>query len=555
MAIKINKNLIYYSTFDPTKESKPVALRDLCHEIEERRIVLPVFQTYIRWTPEKSVSLLNFQLNGKAAVSPISINKIENKELAVPQLSFLTRELIKQDELVGKQSVNDGQQRLSCNYKAYIDHEDFKSIVLDITAGKFLINPQALKKSQIPVGKLYNKDDSVLDEYIANHKELQTLEVQRLLTKVRNKFMSYYYTVNYAKDLTENEQLEWFDVLNLAGSRVTGVEVQLTNMLVKGIDFYKEYSNKFVEKLAEGSLEHLIIRKDTEVSIPLAVLNPAYEIIKNKLHSSNCSPIPSDAKGIALSKLEPDELRKILSRPRDTIATCESTLVSVMLANNEIGTIQPIEELSEIAREYGAKFHTDAVQAVGHIPIDVKKMGVSMLSASAHKFNGPKGIGFLYSTGGIPNLIDGGAQEKGHRAGTENVAAIVGMAVALEKNCLEMKANTEKILGLEQLLINKLDASGLDYIRNGVNQLPGNISLSFANAEGEMLLHRMDLKKICISTGSACDSVNTQVSHVIKAIGVPEKYAKGTIRISLGKNNSEEEVLKIADTLIQILKG
>ena len=208
-----------------------------------------------------------------------------------------------------------------------------------------------------------------------------------------------------------------------------------------------------------------------------------------------------------------------------------------------------------IAREYGAIFHTDAVQAVGHIPIDVKKLGVSMLSASAHKFNGPKGIGFLYSTGGIPNLIDGGTQEKGHRAGTENVAAIVGMAVALEKNCLQMKANIEKILGLEQLLINKLDASGLDYIRNGVNQLPGNISLSFANAEGEMLLHRMDLKKICISTGSACDSVNTQVSHVIKAIGVPEKYAKGTIRISLGKNNSEEEVLKIADTLIQILKG
>lgn len=260
--------------------------------------------------------------------------------------------------------------------------------------------------------------------------------------------------------------------------------------------------------------------------------------------------VNADEQGV----ISPEELKKVLSRPRDAIATCESTLVSVMLANNEIGTIQPIEELSEVAREYGARFHTDAVQAVGHIPIDVKQLGVSMLSASAHKFNGPKGIGFLYSTGGIPNLIDGGAQEKGHRAGTENVAAIVGMAVALEKNCMEMKANTEKILGLEQLLVNRLDTSGLDYIRNGVNQLPGNISLSFANAEGEMILHRMDLKKICISTGSACDSVNTQVSHVIKAIGVPEKYAKGTIRISFGKNNSEEEVLTIADTLIKILK-
>ena len=177
-----------------------------------------------------------------------------------------------------------------------------------------------------------------------------------------------------------------------------------------------------------------------------------------------------------------------------------------------------------------------------------------MLSASAHKFNGPKGIGFLYSAGEIPNLIDGGAQEKGARAGTENVAAIVGMAVALEKNCLEMKANTKKILRLEKLLINRLNASGLDYIRNGTNQLPGNLSLSFADVEGEMLLHRMDLKKICISTGSACDSVNTQVSHVIKAIGLPEKYEKGTIRISLGKNNSDEDVLMIADALIQILK-
>ena len=258
-----------------------------------------------------------------------------------------------------------------------------------------------------------------------------------------------------------------------------------------------------------------------------------------------------DGKGL----VSPEELEKVLSRPREAVASCESTLVSVMLANNEIGTIQPISELSAVAREYGARFHTDAVQAVGHIPIDVKKLGVSMLSASAHKFNGPKGIGFLYSSGSIPNLIDGGAQEKGARAGTENVAAIVGMAVALEKNCIEMKVNTEKILRLENLLISRLNASGLDFIRNGTNQLPGNISLSFANAEGEMLLHRMDLKKICISTGSACDSVNTQVSHVIKAIGVPEKYAKGTIRISLGKNNSEEDVLTIADTLVRILKG
>jgi len=250
-----------------------------------------------------------------------------------------------------------------------------------------------------------------------------------------------------------------------------------------------------------------------------------------------------------------NQLEKILNRPRTAIASCESTLVSVMLANNEIGTIQPIQELAALSREYGARFHTDAVQAVGHIPVDVNKLGVSLLSASAHKFNGPKGIGFLYSRGGIPSLIDGGTQEMGSRAGTENVAAIVGMATALKKNCIEMEANTKRISRLESLLLDKLKEHGLDYIRNGVNQLPGNISLSFADVEGEMLLHRLDLKKICISTGAACDSVNTQVSHVIKAIGVPEKYAKGTIRISLGKDNTEDDVRIIADSIIAILNG
>lgn len=259
----------------------------------------------------------------------------------------------------------------------------------------------------------------------------------------------------------------------------------------------------------------------------------------------------ADEKGV----VNPEELESILKRNRTAIATSESTLISVMLANNEIGTIQPIKQLAAIANNYGAIFHTDAVQAVGHIPVDVKQLGVSMLSASAHKFNGPKGVGFLYSRSGLGNYIDGGNQERGLRAGTENVAGIVGMAVALKKNCIEMEAHEKKIRELEGMLIDKLNHSRLDYIRNGTNQLPGNISLSFANAEGEMLLHRMDLKKICISTGSACDSVNTQVSHVIKAIGVSQKYANGTIRISLGYNNTEEDVNSIAEAIVSILKG
>ena len=231
-------------------------------------------------------------------------------------------------------------------------------------------------------------------------------------------------------------------------------------------------------------------------------------------------------------------------------------LVSIMTANNEIGTIQPIKQLAEISHSHGAIFHTDAVQAVGHIKINVDEMGVDMLSASAHKFNGPKGIGFLYVRKGtaISPFIDGGLQENGMRAGTENVASIVGMATALKNNTNMLEASSKYIYELETRLIQRLEASDVEYIRNGsINHIPGNISISFKNGDGEMILHRMDLKGICISTGSACDSVRTQISHVIKSISVDPDYANGTIRISLGKNNTFEEVDTIAKELIGIV--
>lgn len=250
-----------------------------------------------------------------------------------------------------------------------------------------------------------------------------------------------------------------------------------------------------------------------------------------------------------------EELIRALSSLRKGSDDSDKTiLVSVMLANNEIGTIEPIKELAGIAHSYNAWFHTDAVQAVGHVPIDVKNLGVDFLSASAHKFNGPKGVGFLYVRKGsfLSPHNDGGAQEHGLRAGTENVAGIVGMAAALKENCDHLAENAARITELEERLISGLGS--LDYIRNGaVNHIPGNISLSFRDADGEAILHRMDLKKICISTGSACDSVNTQISHVIKAIGVPEEYAKGTIRISLGKNNTVADVDKILCELKSIV--
>lgn len=254
--------------------------------------------------------------------------------------------------------------------------------------------------------------------------------------------------------------------------------------------------------------------------------------------------------------VNPDRKGLVSPEVLKDIVTDNTNLVSIMLANNEIGTIEPIEELAEIAHLHGALFHTDAVQAVGHIPIDVQKLGVDMLSASAHKFNGPKGIGFLYIKKGakIGALIDGGAQEKGTRAGTENVAAIVGMATALEQNCKDLDENQKHIEALEYKLLDGL--SGLDFIRNGSERhLPGNISLSFRHTSGEAILHRLDLNGICISTGSACDSVNTQISHVIRAIGVPEDYKKGTIRISLGKNNTEEEIEAIEESLVQLMRS
>lgn len=232
-------------------------------------------------------------------------------------------------------------------------------------------------------------------------------------------------------------------------------------------------------------------------------------------------------------------------------------LISIMYANNEIGSIQPIQELCRIAHGYNIRFHTDAVQAIGHVKLNVHDLGIDMLSASAHKFNGPKGIGFLYIRKGIDlmPLVDGGAQEFKHRAGTENVASIVGMAAALKLNCDALYENQKHLRELEQLLLARLTSGGVSYIRNGGNDvLPGLLSLSFAGKDGEMILHRMDLKGISISTGSACDSANAEISHVLKAIKLDESYAKGTIRISLGKNNTRDDVLEIVSALVAILK-
>lgn len=247
--------------------------------------------------------------------------------------------------------------------------------------------------------------------------------------------------------------------------------------------------------------------------------------------------VRSDNQGI----IRPDTLRSIIHSP---------SIVSIMMVNNEIGTIQPIRELAEISHDYGALFHTDAVQAVGHLDINVKQLNVDMLSASAHKFNGPRGIGFLYIKKGssILPLINGGSQESGYRAGTENVASIIGMATALKNNCSNIVQNADHIKMLVDVFINALQ---IDYHFNVMNadKYSGICSISFPNINAESLLHLLDLKGIYVSVGAACNSKETQISHVLSAINLNDDEAKGTLRISFGKDNTKDEALLLASTL------
>lgn len=270
------------------------------------------------------------------------------------------------------------------------------------------------------------------------------------------------------------------------------------------------------------------------------------------LHS--CEAI--ERQGYPVAYLQPTNDGYITGDLLRNCITDKTYLVSVMFANNEIGTVQPIKELCKITHSHGSIFHTDAVQAVGHIPLNVHTLGVDILSASAHKFNGPKGVGFLYIKKGtkIYPYADGGAQESKLRAGTENVAGIVGMAIALKQNCEHLQENIQHLKTLESNLISRLNTSGIDYIRNGgENRLPGLISLSFPDSDGEAILHRMDFARICISTGSACNSVNTEISHVLQAIRLADNYAKGTIRISFGKANTLEDVEAIYQAIRKII--
>ena len=240
---------------------------------------------------------------------------------------------------------------------------------------------------------------------------------------------------------------------------------------------------------------------------------------------------------------------------RDAIRP-DTALVTVMYANNEIGSVLPISEIGAICKEAGVPFHTDAVQAVGHLKINVKEQNIDLLSLSGHKFHGPKGVGALYVRKGFPltNLIDGGAQERGKRAGTENLPAIVGMAAALEEALANLDANTQKVTALRDKLI-----AGLSTIPhcalNGdaVNRLPGNVSFCFEGIEGESLLLLLDMKGVCASSGSACTSGSLDPSHVLLAIGRVHDVAHGSLRLSLSEYNTEDEIDHILTVVPEVV--
>ncbi|MBE6975665.1 MAG: cysteine desulfurase NifS [Ruminococcaceae bacterium] len=263
-----------------------------------------------------------------------------------------------------------------------------------------------------------------------------------------------------------------------------------------------------------------------------------------------------EKEGFSVTYLDVKQNHNITAQQVKDALREDTCLVTVMFANNEIGSILPIAEIGAICKEAGVPFHTDAVQAVGHVAIDVKAMNIDMLSLSAHKFHGPKGVGALYCRRGFPltNVIDGGAQERGKRAGTENLPGICGMVAALEDAYANLETNATKVAALRDKLI-----TGLSQIPhcalNGdpVNRLPGNVSFCFEGIEGEALLLLLDMQGVCASSGSACTSGSLDPSHVLLAIGRVHDVAHGSLRLSLSEYNTDEEIDHILTVVPQVV--
>ena len=359
--------------------------------------------------------------------------------------------------------------------------------------------------------------------------------------EVLNEMLPYYsiqygnpsslYTIGrYTKRAIEKARKQVANLINCNSNEIyfTGSGTESDNTALKGI----AYANK-----VKGN--HIITSK-IEHS---AILNACKTLEKQGF---KVSYINVDKDGI----INIQEL--VNSITKDTI------LISVMFANNEIGTIEPIEKISAIAKKYNIIFHTDAVQAVGNVPIDVKSLGIDLLSLSGHKINGPKGVGALYVKTGInfDRIMDGGGQEKKKRSGTENVAGIVGLGKAAEISQKNMQKHINKLLDLREYFIKQIEEKIPEAKLNGSRKgrLPGNTNFSFKNIDGQTLLLKLDEKGICVSSGSACSAGNSNPSHVLVAIGASKEWAKGTIRVTFGEENTKEEIDYLVENIISNIK-
>ncbi|HJJ09379.1 MAG TPA: cysteine desulfurase NifS [Clostridiaceae bacterium] len=332
-----------------------------------------------------------------------------------------------------------------------------------------------------------------------------------------------------AKRALEEARRKIANIINCKPNEIyfTSCGTESDNLAIKGI----AYANKEKGK-------HIITSK---IEHP-AVLNTCKEL---------------EEQGYKVTYLDVDQNGIVNVEQLKASIKTDTILITIMFANNEIGTIQPIEEIGKIAKENNIIFHTDAVQAMGNLKIDVKKLNINALSMSAHKFYAPKGIGALYVGEDVnfKQIQNGGHQEKNKRAGTENLAEIVGMSKALELIYKNFENHNNKIKELRDYYIEKIQSNIVDSKLNGdrINRLPGNANMSFKNINAEELLFELDDKGICASAGSACSSGSTSPSHVLTAIGLPPEWANGTLRVTIGMNNTKEEVDYLINALVEIV--
>jgi cysteine desulfurase nifS len=332
-----------------------------------------------------------------------------------------------------------------------------------------------------------------------------------------------------AKRALEEARRKIANIINCKPNEIyfTSCGTESDNLAIKGI----AYANKEKGK-------HIITSK---IEHP-AVLNTCKEL---------------EEQGYKVTYLDVDQNGIVNVEQLKASIKTDTILITIMFANNEIGTIQPIEEIGKIAKENNIIFHTDAVQAMGNLKIDVKKLNINALSMSAHKFYAPKGIGALYVGEDVnfKQIQNGGHQEKNKRAGTENLAEIVGMSKALELIYKDFENHNNKIKELRDYYIEKIQSNIVDSKLNGdrINRLPGNANMSFKNINAEELLFELDDKGICASAGSACSSGSTSPSHVLTAIGLPPEWANGTLRVTIGMNNTKEEVDYLINALVEIV--